>query len=116
MKFTTQLSDDAILTELGARFARYRLDRNLTQAQLARTAGVSKRTVERLEAGGSSQLGNFIRVCRALDLLERLDALLPPPLPSPIEQLRLGGRRRQRASTRGSVRDEAPGTWTWGDE
>ena len=98
MKLTSQLSDDTVIAELGARFARYRLDRNLTQAQLARRAGVSKRTVERLESGGSSQLGNFIRICRALDLLERLDALLPPPLPSPIEQLRHGGRQGQRAT------------------
>ena len=51
MKITKQATDEVILGELGGRLAKIRLDRNLTQAQLATQAGVSKRTVERLEAG-----------------------------------------------------------------
>jgi hypothetical protein len=35
MKITKQVTDEAILAELGGRLARIRLDRNLTQAQLA---------------------------------------------------------------------------------
>ena len=34
------LTDAAVLTELGSRLARLRLQRNLTQAQLAREAGI----------------------------------------------------------------------------
>ncbi|MCL4722105.1 MAG: helix-turn-helix domain-containing protein [Gammaproteobacteria bacterium] len=116
MQLTGPTSDETVLAELGRRLARYRLDRNLSQAELARSAGVSKRTVERLESGASSQLGNFLRVCRALDLLPRLDALLPPPLPSPMEQLRLGGRQRRRASaSRGAdaAQESDPGSWRW---
>ncbi len=59
MQLTGPTSDETVLAELGRRLARYRLDRNLSQAELARSAGVSKRTVERLESGASSQLGNF---------------------------------------------------------
>ena len=51
MKATTQLTDEAILRLLGARLSGTRLERNLTQATLAEQAGVSKRTVERLEGG-----------------------------------------------------------------
>ena len=51
MKIETAFSDQAILQELGARIANTRLERNLTQADLAKEAGVSKRTVERLESG-----------------------------------------------------------------
>ena len=51
MKIAKQASDEAILSELGGRLTRVRLEQNLTQAQLAEQAGVSKRTVERLEAG-----------------------------------------------------------------
>ena len=53
MKRTT---DGGILEELGKRLRRERLDRNLTQAALAREAGISKPSVERLEAGRSVQL------------------------------------------------------------
>ena len=78
MKIATTLTNEAILQELGERLAGARLERNLTQAALAEEAGVAKRTVERLESGqAATQLSGFVRVCRALGLLERLDALVP---------------------------------------
>lgn len=109
------MTDSAVLTEIGDRLARHRLRRNLTQAQLAREAGVSKRTLIRLENGESSQVTNLIRVVRALGLLDNLDAFIPPPLPSPIEQLRSRAKERRRASP--SKKNDPPATkWTWGDE
>lgn len=116
MRLAIYATDDAVLRELGGRLARLRLDRNLTQAQLAERAGVSKRTVERLESGSvATQLSGFIRVCRVLGLVERFDLLVPEPAPSPIEQLKLRGRRRQRASTQKRAR-AVSGKWQWGDE
>src|SRR2546425_1078234 len=100
MKIAKQATDEAVLSELGGRLAQVRLERNLTQAQLAEQAGVSKRTVERLESGSvATQLSGFIRVCRVLDWVERFDLLVPDPVPSPVEQLKLRGRKRQRATT-----------------
>lgn len=117
MKVTGKLSDEAILRELGGRLATARLLRNQTQAALAEEAGVSKRTVERLEAGEvGARLSGLIRVLRALRMTERLEALVPPPTISPVEQLKLAGRQRQRASgKRGPARPGAR-KWTWGDE
>ena len=115
MKSADAYADQQTLTRLAQRIGRLRLDRNLTQAQLADAAGVSKSTIERLEAGESTQLTNFIRILRALQLLDGLDALVPPQPPSPIEQLKLQGQRRQRASApRKSVAPAKP--WTWNDE
>lgn len=112
----SQLSDDAVLRELGARIGRARIERDLTQAALAREAGVSKRTVERLESGAvGTQLSGFIRVCRALGLLERIGAFIPEPAPSPMAQLAAQGRVRKRASRKSSK--PAPKTpWTWGED
>jgi transcriptional regulator with XRE-family HTH domain len=116
MKITKQATDDSVLAELGGRLARIRLDRNLTQAQLAEQAGVSKRTIERLEAGAvATQLSGFIRVCRVLDVLEHFDALIPEPVPSPVAQLKLRGRQRRRAST-GRTTKPAVKKWQWGTE
>ncbi len=39
---------------LGKRIAKHRLDRNDTQAELAKEAGVSKRPLIRMESGGSA--------------------------------------------------------------
>jgi len=74
MKISRQLTDDAILAEIGARIAHHRLNLQLTQAALAEQAGVGKRTVERIEAGGSAQMASVVRVFRVLELLSSLDA------------------------------------------
>lgn len=109
-------SDTTVLAELGDRLARTRLERNMSQQQLALEAGLSKRTIERMEAGEESKLSNLVRVLRALDLLDRFDALVPEPLPSPIEQLKLRGRRRRRAGRSAARRAEPAEPWSWGDE
>src|SRR5580692_13200942 len=116
MKITKQATHGVVLHEVGERLAGIRLDRNLTQAQLATQAGVSKRTVERLEAGTvGTQLSGFIRVCRALEVIERFDLLVPEPVPSPVEQLKMAGRKRQRASTTKPAKPSAK-KWQWGNE
>jgi transcriptional regulator with XRE-family HTH domain len=115
MEKTYEMTDQAVLAELGDRFSRLRLQRNLTQAQLAREAGVSKRTVIRLESGESSQVTNLIRVVRVLGLLGNLDAFVPPPLSSPLAQLRSQMKERRRASP-GVTKSGPPPQWTWGDD
>ena len=116
MKITKQATDAVVLAEVGQRLARWRLDKNLTQVQLAEQAGVSKSTVQRLESGDvSPQLSGFIRVCRVLDLIERFDLLVPEPVPSPVEHLKLGGKRRKRASIPKALIPSLK-KWQWGDE
>lgn len=128
MHLSPFLTDEATLGEIGNRFMQRRLQRNLTQAELATRAGVSKRTVERLEEGGSSQLANVVKVIRALDLFDGLNRLVPELGPSPIQQAKLQGRQRKRASGSPSGLKDVPagrsdgrmGTkggkpWVWGD-
>jgi transcriptional regulator with XRE-family HTH domain len=116
MKNIIHMTDTAVLAEIGERLAQHRLGRNLTQAELAHEAGVSKRTVLRLEAGESTQLTNLIRIIRALGLLGNLDAFVPPSASSPVEQLRTQGKKRKRASPRSNQSDSDEKDWTWGDE
>ena len=114
MQIESGLSDEAVLGELGARLTKRRLDLQLTQADLAEKAGVSKRTVERIEAGGAAQTSSMLRVLRALDLLEGLEGLLGETGPSPMELLKLKGSNRKRVGAR---RKEPPRkNWAWGDE
>ena len=108
--------DEGILGELGTRLADARLRLNLTQAALAEQAGVSKRTVERLESGAvATQLSGFLRVCRVLGLLEHLENLIPEAVPGPMEQWKRRGRKRKRASG-GKSAPVTPKPWKWGDE
>ncbi len=117
MEISRHTTDAAALAALGERIARYRLRQNWTQAELAKEAGVSRRTLIRLEGGESTQLTNLIRVLRALGLLANIDDLVPPPTPSPLELLRSEKKQRKRARGRSEPdRDEGKEPWTWSDE
>ena len=115
MKISKLMTDDAVLAEIGNRIARYRIDQQVTQADLAEQAGVSKRTVERVEAGASMQFSTVIRILRVLDLLPGLDRMIPAPSPRPMDLLKHKGKLRQRASS-GQRSNKLPKKWSWGDE
>ena len=115
MKNYFQLTDEAILKDLGNKITTARINYRLTQADASFEAGISKRTLERLEAGQSIQLVSFLRILRALNRLEEFNTLFPEPTISPMAQLQLGTKRRQRASKKMKpiMVEEA---WTWRDK
>ncbi|MCF7809100.1 MAG: helix-turn-helix domain-containing protein [Candidatus Marinimicrobia bacterium] len=108
-------TDTAILEELGRRLARMRVRYNLTQAILAEQAGISKPTLERIEAGRDAQVSSLIRILRALDILDVLDSLIPAAKASPMERLKTGGKKRKRASA-SPKQTKASKPWSWRDE
>ncbi|MGQ4659029.1 helix-turn-helix domain-containing protein [Lysobacter sp. F6437] len=115
MKIGAELTDLAVLQALGERLAARRIAMGMTQAEAAEQAGVSKRTLERLEAGDAVQSPNLVRVLRVLQLLDGLEALLPSAGPGPMDVLRREGKTRQRAP-RAGVGEPAGQPWRWGDE
>lgn len=115
MKITSTLTDEAVSAELGRRVQRARLDRQITQADLATASGIARPTVERFETSGVAHLLTLIRILRALGLLDRLDVLLPERTVRPIEELENRGESRKRVSR--PRKPKAPAkSWTWGDE
>ncbi len=115
MKITSNITDEALFKLIGERLARLRLTKNLTQEKLAEQAGLGLRTVQRLELGAAAtQLSGFVRVCRALGLVERFDTLVPEEATSPIAQLKQQGRKRQRATGKKAAEGK-PQKWTWGE-
>lgn len=114
-RINQHVTDDAILAELGERLAARRLELQLTQAAVAEQAGIGKRTLERIEAGQTSQLLSLIRVLRVLDALSGLDGLLPAVGARPMDLLKRKGKLRQRASSQRPA-EEARKPWRWDDE
>ncbi len=125
MHITAELTDAAVAQILGNRIERYRIEAGLTQAELAEQAGIGKRTLERVEAGRGGELATIIRVLRTLNAIEGFERLLPELPSSPIEQLKLRGKQRQRvshprdqnesAAHRNQVRENVPSRpWSWG--
>lgn len=88
MKFDVVMTEDEALCEAGKRLAQIRLSRNITQQELAQRAGVSKRSLERLEAGeGGLRLYVFFAVCGVLGLMSGFESLLPEVQLSPQDIL-----------------------------
>lgn len=115
MKLQDLHNDEAVLAELGRRLAQLRIDRNISQAELAASAGIGKRTLERLEAGETTQTRTLFRILRELDQLAQVDALLPAPKPRPREVVKNEGRLPQRAG-RKTQKNKGGREWKWGDE
>ncbi len=109
MDISKQYTDLAILSEIGERVSRRRLDLNLTQAKLAEAADVSKRTIERMEKGESVQLTSFVQILRALDLVGNLECVVPKA-ETKEELPESGGKPRKRAS---SARRSPPADEVW---
>ena len=89
-----------ILREVGSRIRAYRLQRNLSQGDLASQAGVNRTTVRDIERGNDSQLSTLLKILRVLGRLDALDSFLPEPSISPIQLMKFQGKIRQRARKR----------------
>lgn len=107
-------TSDQIEAVLCKRIESIRLSRNITQEQLADEAGVSIRTIGRLEKGQGVSMDTFIRVMIALRIQQNLETLLPDPTVRPIERIGLDAGERKRARPTKS-KNELP-TWSWGDK
>ena len=90
------LTDETVLAHIGSRVRDLRLQRNITQNELAQECGVGKSTVERFERGASIQLTSLIRILRILGKLDGLLELVPDQT-NPIQMLTQEKRVKYRA-------------------
>lgn len=104
-----------VLKELGERLLHRRVQRRLTQVDLAEQSGISLRTIKRIEAGQSAQMASVVRILRALGALENLDVLVPEAAVTPMERLAHHGKpaRRVRRKTGEQTKSRS---WKWGTE
>jgi transcriptional regulator with XRE-family HTH domain len=115
MKIVPTMTEATTLRELGERAQQYRVSINLSQSELAKKAGVSQRTVERLEAGNSVQLDKLVRILRALGLSANLDQLIPEAAVRPIQLAGSKKEVRHRSYKRRNMASKKQG-WVWGDK
>ena len=94
-----EMTNHQILKEIGKRIKRKRLNKNISQEDLANRAGLSRRTISLVESTGCVGVKVIICILRAFKNLEDLDLLFPEESLSPIELLKLKGSIRRRASS-----------------
>lgn len=92
------MADPAIVKEIGGSLRHMRLNKNISQDQLARMAGVDRTTISRMEAGRAATLLTLVQVLRALDKLDILDVFREESQISPLQVLKIQERQRQKAS------------------
>ena len=97
---TKYINSETIERDICKKLERIRLLKNISQAKLAEAAGVSRRTISRMENGGGISLDTFIRVMQALNLTDHLTAMLPNSDIRPVERAgRKGKGERKNASS-----------------
>ena len=90
------MTDSAIAEELGNRLEQIRLEANKPQKEIACEIGISEGTY-RKAIRGRARFEVIIGIMRILEQLENLENFLPDRPYSPIEMLKLQGKKRQRA-------------------
>ena len=113
MKINSENNNSAVLSELGARIKRNRIDMQLSQQDFVAKAGISTRTLSAAENGEDIRLSSLLRILRTLNCLENLDLLLPELAFDP-ESYRTLGRERKRISKSNKNRNKIK--WKWEDE
>lgn len=107
------MSDPAIIKELGIQFKKMRLQKNMSQQQLAAKSGLYRSTISEIENGRTASLLSFIQMLRGLDKLELLDILVVGPVVSPLTLAREAGLFRKRASSLKIYENNLPEDGTW---
>lgn len=82
------LSNETVVREMGERMKGQRINKRMTQQELAEKAGVSMFTIAQIERGKSVSLSMLVAVMRVLRLLDNLELLLPAPQLSPVALLK----------------------------
>lgn len=91
------MTNHSIAAEIGSRIERMRLEQNLTQQQVADEVGISRVSYRKLVAG-AAKFENVIAVLRVLGHLDLVEQFVPESVFSPMAQLKLKGKQRQRAT------------------
>ena len=107
------LTDNMILSKLGETMKRLRLERNVSQKELAQSAGVSISSVAAMERGESVSLKTLIPLLRALNSLDMLSDFFKEQEISPITYAKQldGQKSRKRASATKNNNDKTESEW-----
>lgn len=107
------LTDNMILQKIGENIKRLRLERNISQKELAVSAGVAISSVAALERGENVSLKTLIPLLRALNSLQLLSDFLKEPEMSPIAYAKQldSQKTRKRASATKNNNDKSESEW-----
>lgn len=95
MKNVSFRTPEELQIALGERMRRLRLSRNIDQLTAANKAGISEKALRNLEAGRGSSVKTLLRMLKALDYLQGIEALAPEVTINPLTMLRKSSPRQR---------------------
>ena len=95
-------SDSAILREIGEFLKSRRIDKNLTQDEVAHNAAISRSTLSLVERGENISIINLLKILRVLDALYVFDQFVTKSTISPMQMASEDEKKRKRASRNNS--------------
>lgn len=102
---------DSVLEKRIGEFVRYhRLEKNKTQEELARAAGISRSTLSLLENGETVTIATLIQVIRVLDQLQIMETFIVHKNSSPIELAKIEQGKKQRVRNK-NTDDQKKSDW-----
>ncbi|HNX56956.1 MAG TPA: helix-turn-helix transcriptional regulator [Prolixibacteraceae bacterium] len=104
-----ELSDNAVLEQIGRFVQQSRLKQNKSQQQIADAAGVNRSTLSQIENGKGGTLISLIQILRVLGQMSFVKVFQVEDRPSPMYLATLEMKKRKRArSTKGTKPYELP--------
>lgn len=106
------------LVELGDRITRLRIAKNLKQSELAFEAGISERTLQRMEAGDVVKSDGLLKVISYLGRLEELLQAIDTPSLSPYQIANRSGKAntQERLRVRNSTKAATNSNVVWPED
>jgi transcriptional regulator with XRE-family HTH domain len=105
-----------IIIRIGASVKGRRIQKELSQIDLAKKSGVSRTSIARFETGaGNISLQNLLLLMKVLDMIEELKKLFRAPEISP-SMLAKATTKKMRSRVRKSKKTIEKKVWIWGDE
>lgn len=101
-----QMTDLAIVAEIGYFIKNTRVKQNKTQAQLAQEAGLNRWTVSQIENGEPITLTSLIQLLRALDCLSVLDKFKVQEEISPLVYAKLKKQQQKERVRQRSIKKD----------
>lgn len=106
-----------LLFKIGESLKGRRLQKNISQEELANISGVSLASITRLETGkGNTSLTNLLAIMKALKIADELKIIFPPPELSPALLAKaVTGKTLKRVKRTPLADKEKVTEWKWGE-
>ncbi|WP_291114356.1 helix-turn-helix domain-containing protein [Flavobacterium sp. UBA6135] len=92
------MTDAVVVQTLCSSLKQMRLNKNISQEELAERCGLSRITISRMESGKAINLLTMVQVMRALGKLDLLNHLNEEPEISPLQVMEERSKYRKKAS------------------